>query len=147
MPSPEPNKNPPDAATSSAHSASSSASSSSYTTAGPPYTATPAERQRFLDANDGDEVLAKKQLEAYLQWRAETLPLPETAPRLGRELPDLLGVIHCDERLARSASLTSGATDRHGEGVGHGPTDRQGQGAALLFMPAMYASEKGTAKE
>jgi len=48
----------------------------------------PAERKRFLAARDGDSAAGEEMLQAHLKWRAESLPLPEGRPRVGKGLPE-----------------------------------------------------------
>ena len=47
----------------------------------------PAEQRRFLDARKGDRAGAVRVLKSHLAWREASLPLPASAPRIGRELP------------------------------------------------------------
>ena len=50
---------------------------------------TPTEWTRFLNARNGDAAAAKEMWDAHVAWRKANLPLPEKAPTMGRELPQL----------------------------------------------------------
>ena len=50
--------------------------------------ATPQEQWRFYVARKQCVSATTEMLQSYLQWRAETLPLPPSAPRIGNGLPD-----------------------------------------------------------
>jgi len=47
-----------------------------------------AEWTRFLTARDQDVAAAEEMLQAHLQWREASLPMPESQPRIGAGLPE-----------------------------------------------------------
>lgn len=102
-----------------------------------------AERTRFRRANKNDEEAAAAQLNGYLEWRRNTLPLPNNHPQLGVDLPEMISVLGGDEDDLGGggppAESSSSSTSQVRESAGGG-----GASPANNVLPPAAADETGT---